>query len=135
MRFLYFDQLAALTVKYKCSLGLAHCFQCASLQQLVINFDKAYGYLRIVCQCQDKIFSFISHIWNWIECFRIGSEPVTTEVTIQRVLWNIFHDHLSILLSSRQTRGLHLSLVEFLTWSFNVSFLTFHACLGATYRP
>lgn len=47
------------------------------------------------------------------------------EVTIQRVLWNKFHDHLSILLSSRQTRGLHLSLVEFLTWSFKVSLLTF----------
>jgi len=27
------------------------------------------------------------------------------EVTIQRILWNKFHDHLSIILSSRQTRG------------------------------
>jgi hypothetical protein len=34
---LYFDQVAALTVKQDCSLGLAHSFHRAALQQLVIN--------------------------------------------------------------------------------------------------
>jgi hypothetical protein len=47
------------------------------------------------------------------------------EVTIQCVLSDKFHDHLSVLLSSGQNRGLHLSLVEFLTLSFDVSILTF----------
>jgi len=125
VKFLYFDQVAALTVKQNCSLGLAHCFNYAALQQLFMNSGKTNDYLRILFQCQDKIFSFISQIWNWIEWLRKGSKRVMREVTIQRVPWNKFHDHLSILLSSRETRGLHLSLVEFLTWSLNVSLLTF----------
>jgi len=42
MKFLYFDQVAALTVKQNCSLVLAHCFHRAALQQLVKNSDEAY---------------------------------------------------------------------------------------------
>jgi hypothetical protein len=85
MKFLYIDQVAALTVKQYCSLGLAHFFHCAALQQLVLNSSKTYDKLRILFQCQDKSFTFISQICNWIEWLRIGSEPVMREVTIQRV--------------------------------------------------
>jgi hypothetical protein len=53
-----------------------------------------------------------------------------TDVNIQRVVWDRFHDHLSILLSSRQTRGLHLSMVEFLIWSFQCD--TFNLSMPAS---
>ena len=42
MKFLYFDQVAALMVKQNYSFGLVHCFHRAALQQLVINSGKAY---------------------------------------------------------------------------------------------